>query len=318
MKKRSLGKTGITVSEIAFGGVEIGIPYGIGIKSAADMLSEQEAIQLLHAAIDSGINFFDTARMYGNSEEIMGKAFRNRRDEVVLSTKCRHLRDGEGNLPTGSKLKEIIETSLYESLKALQTDYVEIFMLHQADIGILENEEIANTFSKLKKKGLFRAAGVSTYIPEETKKAIDTGVWDMVQLPFNLMDQRQEAFFAAAEEKGVGIVIRSVLLKGLLSNRGKGLHPALKEVENHIACYNKLLEGSTFDLSTLATKFALSFPEVSAILVGIDRKEYLDKSLEAANGIYLDPGKLARAKQLSFPDPVFLNLPYWDKMNWLR
>ena len=318
MKKRSLGKTGISVSEIAFGGVEIGIPYGIGIKSAADMLSEQEAVQLLHSAIDSGINFFDTARMYGNSEEIMGKAFRSRRDEVVLSTKCRHLRDGEGNLPTGSKLKEIIETSLNESLKALQTDYVEIFMLHQADIGILENEEILTIFSKLKKKGLFRAAGVSTYTPEETKKAIEVGVWDMVQLPFNLMDQRQEAFFAAAAENGVGIVIRSVLLKGLLSDRGKGLHPALKKVENHIACYNELLEGSTNNLSTLATRFALSFPEVSAILVGIDRKEYLDKSLEAANGIYLDSEMLAKAKQLSFPDPVFLNLPYWDKMNWLR
>lgn len=318
MIKRPLGKTGISVSEIAFGGVEIGIPYGIGIKNSADMLSEQEAIQLLHAAIDSGINFFDTARMYGNSEKIMGKAFRNRRDEVVISTKCRHLRDSEGNLPTGSKLKEIIETSLNESLEALQTEYVEVFMLHQADIGILENEEISTIFSKLKKEGLFRVAGVSTYTPEETKKAIEVGVWDVIQLPFNLLDQRQEALFTAAAEQGVGIVIRSVLLKGLLSDRGKGLHPALKEVENHIAYYNELLEGSTNNLSTLATRFALSFLEVSAILVGIDRKEYLDKSLEAANGIYLDPEKLARAKQLSFPDPVFLNLPYWDKMNWLR
>lgn len=319
MIKRPLGRTGITVSEIAFGGVEIGIPYGIGIKGSADMLSEQEAIQLLHAAIDSGINFFDTARMYGNSERIMGKAFKNRRGEVVLSTKCRHLRDSKGNLPTGLKLKEIIETSLHESLEALQTDFVEVFMLHQADMGILENEEILTVFSKLKKEGLFSAAGVSTYTPEETKKAIEVGVWDMVQLPFNLMDQRQESFFAAAAEKGVGIVIRSVLLKGLLSDRGKGLHPALKEVENHIACYNELLEeGSLNNLSTLATRFALSFPEVSAILVGIDRMEYLNQSLEAANGIYLDPAKLARAKQLSYPDPGFLDLPNWDKMNWLR
>ena len=195
MIKRSLGKTGISVSEIAFGGVEIGIPYGIGIKSTADMLSERNAVRLLHAAIDSGINFFDTARMYGNSERIMGKAFKDRRDQVVLSTKCRHLRDSQGNLPSGPKLREIIETSLYESLEVLQTNYVEIFMLHQADIGILENDEILTIFSKLKKEGLFRAAGVSTYTPEETKKAIDVSIWDMIQLPFNLMDQRQEAFF---------------------------------------------------------------------------------------------------------------------------
>jgi aryl-alcohol dehydrogenase-like predicted oxidoreductase len=78
------------------------------------------------------------------------------------------------------------------------------------------------------------------------------------------------------------------------------------------------LEGTGYNLSTLATKFALSFPEVSSILVGIDRLEYLTQSLEAANGLYLDKNKLKRAKELAFPNPGFLNLPYWDKMNWLR
>jgi len=318
MIKRFLGKTGISVSEIAFGGVEIGIPYGIGIKSSADMLSENEAIHLLHTAVDSGINFFDTARMYGNSEAIMGKAFKGRRNEVVISTKCRHLRNSDGEIPSGLKLKKIIETSLFESLKSLQTNCVDIFMLHQADIEILENEEISTIFSGLKQKGFFRATGVSTYTSEETKKAIESGVWDVIQIPFNLMDQRQGAFFGPASEKGVGVVVRSVLLKGLLSDRGKGLHPALKEVENHIMSYNELLENSPYNLASLATKFALSFHEVSSILIGIDRMEYLTQSLEAANGFYLDEAKLTRAKQLSYPDPKFLNLPYWDKMNWLR
>jgi len=318
MIRRPLGKTGISVSEIAFGGVEIGMPYGIGVRSASDMLSEQQSIQLLHAAIDSGINFFDTARMYGNSETIMGNAFNDRRAQVVLSTKCRHLRDNQGNLPADYKLKEIIEKSLYESLDALQTNYVDVFMLHQADIGILENDQILSVFLELKKKGFCRAVGVSTYTPEETKKAIDVNVWDMIQVPFNLMDQRQEASFAAASEKGIGIIVRSVLLKGLLSDRGKGLHPALKKVEDHIHCYHELLEGSGCDLPSVATKFALSFPEVSSILVGIDRMEYLNKSLAVADGNYLDRTMLSRARALAYPDPEFLNLPYWDKMNWLR
>ena len=73
MIKRSLGKTGIEVSEIAFGGVEIGMPYGIGVKSAADMLSEKQAIKLLHSAMDSGINFFDTARMMVTVKKLWGK-----------------------------------------------------------------------------------------------------------------------------------------------------------------------------------------------------------------------------------------------------
>ena len=84
MNKRMLGQTGIQVSEIAFGGVEIGLPYGIGIKSKADMPSQEESVRLLHTAVDSGINFFDTARMYGLSESIMGNAFKDRRNQVVM------------------------------------------------------------------------------------------------------------------------------------------------------------------------------------------------------------------------------------------
>jgi aryl-alcohol dehydrogenase-like predicted oxidoreductase len=318
MIKRSLGKTGILVSEVAFGGVEIGIPYGIGIKSTADMLSDSDAIHLLHTAVESGINFFDTARMYGNSETIIGKAFKNRRDEVVIGTKCKHLRDNNGVIPGYSKLKVLIEDSLNESLHALQTDFADIFMLHSADLEILENEAISTIFLDLKNEGKCRAIGVSTYTSEETKKAIDVGIWEVIQLSFNLMDQRQSSHFSLASQKGIGIVIRSVLLKGLLSDRGKELHVALKDVEKHINCYDELLEGTSYNLATLAMKFALSFPEISAMLVGIDRTEYLSKSLWAADGNYLDKNKLERAKELFYPDPNFINLPYWDKMNWLR
>ena len=318
MKKRPLGNTGIYVSEIAFGGVEIGMPYGIGIKDATDMLSEPEAINLLHTALDSGINFFDTARMYGESEAIIGKAFKHRRDEVVICTKCRHFTDNEGKLPAWSDLKGIIENSLNESLVALQTDHAEVFMLHQANLDILENEKIASVFLNLKKEGKIMVTGVSTYTPEETQRAIDAGVWDVIQIPFNLMDQRQGAFFSAAKEKGIGLVVRSVLMKGLLSDRGKNLHPALKKVEQHIAGYGKLLQGTSFNLPMLATKFALSFPEVSSILVGIDRKEYLNQSLEAANGEYLEDDLMHRARKMAFPEPDFLNLHQWSKMNWLK
>lgn len=318
MQKRRLGNTGIEVSEIAFGCVEIGMPYGIGVEGPKDMLSEKEAVELLNLAVDSGINFFDTARMYGNSEDIIGKAFKSRRHEVVLATKCVHLLDAQGKLPSKGKIKEIIEQSLFDSLRTLQTDYVDLFMLHQATPEILDNEEILTTFAKLKKKGLFRATGVSTYTTEVSKKTIDSGLWNMIQLPFNLMDQRQGVLFKEAEEKGVGIVVRSVLLKGLLSDRGVNLHPALSKVEKHIANYKRLLEGCNYDLSSLATKFALSFPEVSAVLIGIDKKEYLEQALKTVDGTYLGEEKLKTIREMAYPDPEFIDLPYWDKMNWLR
>jgi len=317
MKKRKLGNTGIEISEIAFGGVEIGLPYGIGVNSDKDMLSEEEAIDLLHLALDSGINFFDTARMYGNSEHIMGKAFKNKRSEVILATKCVHLLNDDGGLPSGRKLKEKISTSLFDSLESLQTDHVDLFMLHQAPTHIIDNEEIISIFSALKEQGLFKASGVSTYTTEETRIAIEKNFWNIIQLPFNLMDQRQSVCFEEAHSKGIGIVVRSVLLKGLLSNRGKNLHPALKDVENHIAKYHELLEGTNYDLPRFATKFALSFPYVSSVLLGFDRQEYLGEALKTVDGIYLSKAKLERARQLAYPEPEFINLPYWDKMKWL-
>lgn len=318
IKKRLLGKTGIQVSEIAFGGVEIGIPYGIGVHSHSDMLSHSEAVKLLHAALDKGISFFDTARLYGESETIMGKAFHDRRQQVVLSTKCKHFRDEKGKIPAFAALKEIIESSLHESLNELQTDYVDMLMLHQSDLEILENEDVKRVFEGLRQSGKIRAAGASAYATIETEKAIESGAWDVIQFPFSLMDQQQHQFFSLAAEKGIGLVIRSVLLKGLLSDKGRNLHPALIDVENHVKKYHQLLTNDIPDISTLATKFALSFDEVSAVLVGIDRIEYLNKSVQAANGKYLNAAVLKAAQELSYPDPSFLDLPKWDRMGWLK
>jgi 1-deoxyxylulose-5-phosphate synthase len=318
MNKRSLGKTGIQVSEVAFGGVEIGIPYGIGVESAADMISEAQAIRLLNASFDSGINFYDTARQYGQSESIIGKAFQNKREAVIIATKCRHFVDEGGGIPGYSVLKKIIETSLKESLGALRTDYIDVFMLHQGSMQLLENEDVQQIFSDLKKAGVIRTTGVSTYTPEETTRSIQTGMWDVIQLPFNLLDQRQAALFPLAYKAGVGIVVRSVLMKGLLSGRGKNLHPALSEVESHIKHCDELADESRLELSSLATKFALSFPEVSCILVGLDSMEYLYKCLEACEGGLLDNPVMARARQLAYSDAEFLNLHTWSVKGWLK
>lgn len=317
MQKRYLGSTGIMVSEIAFGGVEIGLPYGIGVNGEEDMIPEKEAIRLLQTAVDKGFNFFDTARMYGVSENIMGKAFKHCRQDIVLATKCRHFRNAAGVLPSDAEIRNLIHSSLRESLDALQTDYIDVYMLHQADLEILNRQVITDEMLRLKSAGVVRAIGVSTYSVDETRKAIESDAWNVIQLPFNLMDQRQQTLFDFAAKSGIGIVVRSVLLKGLLSTRGTGLHPALHEVESHIKKYTRLLHNGT-SLPETAVKFALSFPQVSAVLVGIDKESYLLESLRAANGHYMNKAGLEQAHSLAYPDPSFLNLPYWDKMGWLK
>lgn len=318
MIKRGLGKTGIQVSEVAFGCVEIGMPYGIGVKSVNDMLNENEAIELLQTALQSGINFFDTARAYGTSENIIGKAFKNFRGEVIIATKCTHFQNSDGSIPAYEELKQIIENSLQESLAALQTNYIDIYMLHQANVQILQNKDVQSIFTSLKEVGLIKATGVSTYTNQETELAIHTGVWDVVQLPFNLMDQRQSMLFHLAQTNGIGLIIRSVLLKGLLTDKGKNLHPALNKVEQHIQKYNVLTNQLGINVATLATRFALSFPQVSAILIGIDKVNYLKESLVAAGGNYLNEDLLKQAKDLAYPEPEFLDLPHWDQKGWLK
>lgn len=315
MEKRYLGNTGIEISEIAFGGVEIGMPYGIGVD---ELMPEKEAIDLLHAAVDKGLNFFDTARMYGLSEERMGKAFSTMRSDVVIASKCKHLRGADGQLAPRAELRSVIRQSLEESLTALQTDYLDLYMLHYGDPEILGIDEVADEMQALRQSGKVRSIGVSVYTVEETEKAIRSGVWNAVQLPFNLMDQSQRRLFALAHQNGVGLIVRSVLMKGLLSNRANGLHPALQKVEQHIQQYHQLLDNSCNSLPELAVKFALSYPEVSAVLVGIDKQEYLAHCLKAADGNYLSGKRLRIAEELAYPDPGFLNLHQWNVNGWLK
>lgn len=318
MIKRALGKTGLQVSEVAFGCVEIGMPYGIGVNSVQDMLTEAEAICLLQTAFQKGINFFDTARAYGSSENIIGKAFKAHRNEVIIATKCKHVLDNSGEIPALPELKNRIESSLQESLAALQTDYADVYMLHNADLQILNNKNIQAVFSQLKNLGRIRATGISTYTNQQTECAIDAGCWDVIQVPFNLMDQQQSELFDKAHANGVGLVVRSVLLKGLLSDKGQNLHPALKKVEQHLHKFKLLTQQLEVNLSTLATRFALSYPQVSTILVGIDKLNYLEQALDVANGEYLQNSELQQARALAYPEPEFLDLPKWDKEGWLR
>jgi len=315
MRRRSLGKTGIMVSEIAFGGVEIGLPYGVH----KEFMPQDVAIDLLKAAVDSGINFFDTARMYGRSEERMGMAFKGMRDKVVLSSKCPHLRLADGKIRALATLRKFVEESLHTSLDMLGTDYLDVYLVHGADTEILRIDEVADTFETIKRKGYVRSIGVSTYGFADFKLACEDGRWDVVQLAFNLMDQTAADLFPIAKLNGIGIMVRSVLMRGILTDAGVDLaHEKLHPVAEHRKKYLKLLDGENRSLSDLATKFVLSFADVSSVLVGIDKMEFLEKAVALANGSCLDEKLIRQVKTLAYPDPAFLNLAIWDRNGWIK
>ena len=183
---------------------------------------------------------------------------------------------------------------------------------------MIGNDTVIDFFQRKKQEGVIRATGVSVYTLEQSLAAINRGVWDVIQLQFNLMDQRQLPAIELAKEKSVGIVIRSVVFRGILTDRGSNLHPELKSVQQHREKYFDLIQGGISGLSDLATKFALSCDGVSSVLVGIDKPEYLEQALKAVNGKYLDKKTLENAKRLAYPEPEFLSLRLWDRNGWLK
>jgi aryl-alcohol dehydrogenase-like predicted oxidoreductase len=282
------------------------------------MASEAETVQLLHRSIERGINTFDTSPAYGRSEVLIGKALAGRRADAVICTKCPHLRDQKQQFFSDSELKAIIANSITKSLKDLKTDYVDVYMIHNADPEMLDHPVIIDRFSQLKRRGLTRTLGVTVYTVQEARKAIEGGFWQVIQLPFNLLDQRHAQMFEEAARKGIGIFVRSVLCKGVLTDRNRFLHPKLAPVREHCELYLKKLNTENFSLSDIAAKFALSFREVSSVLIGIDKTEYLEKAIALADGHYFSEDQLKLAKTMAYPEPDFLDFPLWAKKGWLK
>lgn len=313
MKYRSLGNTGLKISEIAFGGVGIGLPY-----ADQPMPSKELSIHLLQKSLKAGVNFYDTARMYGESESLIGEAFRERRDEVVISTKAVHFINGDGTIPPDDVLRSKIRRSIEESLNALQTDYVDVFMLHQANEKVLRNDTVKSLFLALKEEGVVRYIGASTYEPEESRMCIESGVWDVIQMPLNLLDQRHLHALELAEQQEVGVIIRSVLFRGMLTGRALNLHADLHEVQSQIELLQQWNTGHYADLLTLAVKYVLAYPAVSAALIGMDKMEHLMKALEVVSKQDIAEHMRDELEIMAFKNPDFLNLNQWIKKGWLK
>ena len=316
MRQCPLGRTGILVSEVSFGCVELGIPYGIGVKHASDMLPEAEAVRLLQTALDEGINFFDTAPAYGTSEALLGQAFADRRDRAMICTKAPHQAADTALLARPDELRRVLEEALFASLRQLRTDYVDVYMLHRATDEALRSPALIGILGEFREKGLIRAFGASTYPGGTTATALASGAWEVLQIAIHAMDRREEPYLRQAAEAGVGIVTRSVLFKGILTDRGRQLHPALAAVAAHRQRLIEALPG-IIGLATAATQYILGLPGVSSVLLGIDRFTYLEQALATVAAPTMPVATRRAWDALTYPDPDFLDLPAWDRNGWL-
>lgn len=202
MEYRSLGKTGVCISAIGFGGLGIGGGYG--------RRDRPEALRTVERAVELGINFFDTAPSYGESEEILGEALHPERDRVIIATKA----EGQG--------ADFIRTSVEGSLRRLKTDYVDVLQLRDPNPEKIERFRVLDTFMALKSEGKIRFGSVTigdARQEQEGHLSIDAG-FDSIQLAYNVVFQNAgRSILPRAAAAGVGVIARGPLCKGFLTGR---------------------------------------------------------------------------------------------------
>lgn len=208
MQYRKLGKTGLEVSEIGFGGIPI------------QRVSMDEAVGIIKKALELGINFFDTARGYTDSEEKMGTAFARagvRREDLVLATKSL-ARDKE-------KIKEEVE----KSLRLLQTDYIDIFQLHNVSNEekmemVLESGGAYEGLVEARREGKIRFIGISTHTGKTAAEALERAEFDTIQFPFNVIETEiLKDILPLIRRSGTGAVVMKPFCGGVLSRNKAAL-----------------------------------------------------------------------------------------------
>ena len=309
MKYRRLGRTGFKVSEISLGTVEIGMPYGIAENGRVPVFDETSAALLLNDALDRGINFVDTARAYGESEAIIGRALRRRRREFVLASKVLS-RHGQ-NLDV-HQMRELTVASVNESLRLLQTDCIDLMMIHCAATEILPNGHVFEVLTEIKNQGRIGTIGASVYGEEAAIAAIEHGGFDCLQIAYNILDRRPESkVFALAEQREVGLVARSVLLKGALTSRYRHLPVALSELKTAIERMEMVAAREQMSLPELAYRYVLSHPLPQTALAGTGSVDELAEVIEFATRGVLSEDLIAEIPTIPTPDAYSLNPGNW-------
>lgn len=315
MQYRTLGKTGFTISEISLGTWQVGGKWG-------DPFSHDNADRILNAAVDGGINFIDTADVYGDgeSEKAVGRLVRSRSERIVVATKCgRRLQPHTSEAYQPGVLRQFVE----DSLRSMGLETLDLIQLHCPPTEVYYRPEIFELFDRLKEEGKIQNLGVSVEKVEEGLKAIEFPNVTTVQIIFNMFRQRPaELFFNEAKRRNVGIIVRVPLASGLLTGKfdrhstfskedhrnfnrdgagfDKGETFSGVDYETGLAAVDELraiFPGDT-SLAPDALRWILAFDAVSCIIPGASKPEQLTSNLEAAERLAPSPEQMAAVKSL--------------------
>lgn len=311
MNRRPLGDTGMRVSEICFGCWAIGGPFFVQNRAIGwGQVDDEISVRAIRRGIELGINFFDTANVYGfgHSEEIVRRALEGVREEVFIASKVGFLRE-----PRDGKNQDFsdaaIRRSCEESLKRLGRETLDLYQLHSVPEAVVRRPEVFESLGSLKKEGKIRAIGVTVETDAAAIAAMENPAVKSVQIIFNILRQKPaRTVFPAAAKKNAGILPRVPLASGLLTGTWKKGKSFPKDDHR-----SQPLPGETFSglklqdglfvveklrpiadeagecLTALALKWIASFDAVSSIIVGMKTPAQVEENIQALEGRPLPP-----------------------------
>ncbi|PWW30441.1 aryl-alcohol dehydrogenase-like predicted oxidoreductase [Cytobacillus oceanisediminis] len=298
MKKRRIGSSDLYVSELGLGCMSIGT-------------NPANAQVIIEAALEEGINYFDTADLYdfGENEKLVGQSLKNVREQVVIATKAGNRWNEQKDSWSWDPSKKYIKEAVKDSLNRLATDYIDLYQLHGGTIDDPIDETI-EAFEELKKEGLIRHYGISSIRPNVIREYAARSSIVSVMMQYSILDRRpEEEALPLLDKNGISTVTRGPLAKGLLSNKmldkasqsveEKGyLDYSYSELAETIQSIREKLSGDR-SMTEIAFQYNLANPAVSSIVAGASRVEQVRENAKAARANRLTEEELAVIKTLT-------------------
>jgi aryl-alcohol dehydrogenase-like predicted oxidoreductase len=293
MNKNRLGKSDLYISAMGLGCMSLGT-------------EEAAAVSIIHEALELGINFLDTADLYdeGRNEEIVGSAIRHRRGDVILATKVgnRRLPGKEGW--SWDPSKAYIKSAVYESLRRLQTDYIDLYQLHG---GTLDDniDETIEAFEELQQEGVIRYYGISSIRPNVVREYVKRSGIVSVMSQYSILDRRpEEDILPLLDQHGISLIARGPLARGILTSNGHAklkqnyLDYSIQELTGLQDQMTQQISGSR-TLTQAALHYPLAQPATAAILPGVSSLEQLRLNAAALESAPLTPQELETIRKAS-------------------
>jgi aryl-alcohol dehydrogenase-like predicted oxidoreductase len=290
LESRPLGETGLTVTRLGYGAMEV---RGQRIWGGRPVTDEQ-AGTILEAVVDAGITFIDTANDYGRSEAYIGQFLAERREEFVLATKCgcTIVPGGDHDETPHSWDRDHLLTNIDDSLAKLRTDHVDVLQLHNPDVRSSEEHRVVDTLREIKDSGKAHHIGISSTSPD-LATYIEWDVFEAFQIPYSALERRHENLITAAHRAGAGTIVRGGVARG---EPGEGLGSRDTWALWQRAKLDELL-GERESPTAWQLRFTLSHPAVDTIIAGTLNPIHLAENVAAAQAGPLPDDVYAEAKR---------------------